>query len=53
VISVSDAEIIAELNAQWYDHEAYWDGTFDQLTEVEALIEEFNDRVGINQEAGV
>jgi hypothetical protein len=44
---------IAELNAQWYDHEAYWDGTFDQLTEVEALIEEFNDRVGINQEAGV
>jgi cysteine synthase A len=38
---------IAELNAQWYDHETYWGGTFDQVTEIEALIEEFNDRVGI------
>ena len=38
---------VAELDAQWYDHDAYWGGTFDQLTEIEALIEEFNDRVGI------
>jgi len=38
---------VSELNAQWYDHEAYWEGTFDQMTEIDALIEEFNARVGI------
>jgi len=38
---------VEELNAQWYDHESYWGATFDQVTEIDALIEEFNDRVGI------
>jgi len=38
---------VAELNAQWYDHRNYWGGTFDQLEEVDALIEEFNERVGL------
>ena len=38
---------VKELNDQWYDHEAYWDGTFDQVGEIDALIEEFNSHVGI------
>ncbi len=38
---------VKELNDQWYDHEAYWGGTFEQVEEIDALIEEFNTRVGI------
>jgi cysteine synthase A len=38
---------VAELNAQWTDHHRYWQGTFDQAAAIDALIEEFNDRVGI------
>ncbi len=38
---------VKELDDQWYDHEAYWGGTFEQVEEVDALIEEFNARVGI------
>jgi cysteine synthase len=36
-----------ELNEQWYNHDKYWGGTFNQLEEIDALIQEFNDRVGI------
>jgi len=38
---------INELNDQWYDHEAYWEGTFEQVAEIDARIEEFNTRVGL------
>ncbi len=38
---------VEELNAQWYDHENYWTNTFDQVGEIDALIEEFNKRVGV------
>jgi len=38
---------VQELNDQWYNHAAYWDGTFGQLDAVDGLIQEFNDRVGI------
>lgn len=37
----------AELDAQWYDHENYWSGTFDQVEKIDALICEFNERVGL------
>ena len=36
---------IEELNAQWYDHDEYWNGMHAQVTQVDALIEEFNERV--------
>lgn len=35
-----------ELNAQWFEHEKYWAGTFAQVDEIDGLIEEFNQRVG-------
>lgn len=38
---------VEELNAQWYDHENYWGKTFKQVDKIDALITEFNDRVGI------
>ncbi len=38
---------VEELNAQWYDHQNYWEGTFAQLEEIDRLIAEFNRRVGI------
>ena len=41
------AKDVAELNAQWYDHDNYWGSTFDQVDEIDALITEFNDRVGL------
>jgi cysteine synthase len=39
---------VQELNDQWYRHEQYWNGTFEQLDAVESLIHDFNDRVGIS-----
>jgi cysteine synthase len=38
---------VEELNAQWYDHANYWETTFKQVEKIDALINEFNDRVGI------
>ena len=38
---------VRELNAQWYDHGRYWNDTFAQVEEIDALIEEFNQRVGL------
>ena len=38
---------VEELNAQWYEHDNYWYGTFDQVEEIDALINDFNDRVGL------
>jgi cysteine synthase A len=38
---------VQELNDQWYDHENYWGNTFKQVDKIDALITEFNDRVGI------
>ncbi|GAB4498114.1 MAG: pyridoxal-phosphate dependent enzyme [Anaerolineales bacterium] len=35
-----------ELQAQWYDAE-YWTGFQSQAAEIDALIEEFNERVGL------
>ncbi len=41
------AKKVEELNAQWYDHQNYWQGTFNQVQEIDKLIIEFNKRVGI------
>jgi cysteine synthase len=38
---------LAELNAQWYDHDNYWGSTFGQMAEIDQLIEAFNERVGL------
>ncbi len=38
---------VQELNAQWYDHQNYWGNTFKQVDRIDALITEFNNRVGI------
>ncbi len=36
---------LAELNAQWYDHDNYWYGTLGQADEVDAKINEFNEMI--------
>ncbi len=38
---------VEELNRQWYDHDNYWNDTFDQVTAIDGLITEFNERVGL------
>jgi len=38
---------VNELNEQWYQHDPYWNGTFAQAEEIDALIADFNDRVGL------
>jgi hypothetical protein len=38
---------VSELDEQWYRHDPYWNGTFAQAEEIDALIEDFNDRVGL------
>jgi len=35
-----------EIQAQWYD-EDYWDDIHDQVDEIDALIEQFNERTGL------
>ena len=40
---------LEELNAQWYDHESYWSDTFGQVDEIDGLIGEFNERVGLDK----
>jgi hypothetical protein len=37
---------LKELNAQWED-DSYWDGYHQQIDEMDELIEDFNDRVGL------
>jgi cysteine synthase A len=41
------AKDVEELNAQWYDHDNYWNNTFNQVDEIDKLITEFNAKVGI------
>ena len=36
-----------ELNAQWYDFPEYWDRIHRQADEIDGLIEQFNERVGL------
>ena len=36
-----------ELNAQWYDFPEYWERMHSQVTEIDTLIEQFNERTGI------
>ena len=38
---------VEELNDQWYDHDNYWYPMFAQVDEIDGLISEFNDRVGL------
>lgn len=38
---------IEELNDQWYHHDDYWYSMFEQVGEIDRLITEFNDRVGL------
>jgi cysteine synthase len=38
---------VAELRAQWSDHDHYWDGTFALADRIDALITDFNHRVGL------
>jgi cysteine synthase A len=38
---------LSELNQQWYDHDNYWNSTFAQADQIDELIMEFNDRVGL------
>jgi cysteine synthase len=37
---------LEDLNAQWYDRD-FWDGVHSQVDEIDALIEEFNQRTGL------
>jgi hypothetical protein len=36
-----------ELNAQWYDFPGYWDEIHRQADEIDELIEQFNESVGL------
>ena len=38
---------VGELERQWYDHDAYWQGMFDQVDDIDELIVEFNQRTGL------
>jgi cysteine synthase len=38
---------VAELRAQWSDHENYWAGTFVLADRIDGLIADFNERVGL------
>jgi len=38
---------LEELNAQWYDHDNYWYKTFAQVDQIDELINDFNDKVGL------
>jgi len=37
---------LEELNAQWYD-ENYWDDIHKQVDDIDALINEFNEKSGV------
>jgi cysteine synthase len=36
---------LKELNAQWYDHKEYWGSIHSMVPKIDALINEFNDKV--------
>jgi len=36
---------LAELNAQWYDHENFWGKTLNQAADIDELIMDFNSRI--------
>ncbi len=38
---------VRELDAQWYDYPDYWQTIRDQVKEIDALIEDFNAKVGL------
>ena len=38
---------LSELNAQWYDYDNYWGGIHGQAAEIDKLICQFNDAVGV------
>jgi len=38
---------VQELNTQWYDHDNYWHSMFDQVDQIDELIKDFNERVGL------
>ena len=38
---------VDELSDQWYDHDNYWYSMFEQVDEIDQLINDFNDRVGL------
>jgi len=39
------AKDLKELNAQWYDHKAYWSSIHDMVPKIDALIDDFNEKV--------
>ncbi len=41
------AKDVTELNAQWYESEAYWGGIQKQAKEIDALIDAFNEESGV------
>jgi hypothetical protein len=38
---------LAELNSQWYDFAEYWERIHQQASEIDRLIEAFNERTGL------
>ena len=38
---------VDELNALWYDEKHTWQAVHQQAAEIDALIEEFNERTGL------
>ncbi len=42
---------VEELEAQWYNYPAYWDGVHRQVKEIDHLIERFNERTGLQRSA--
>ncbi len=36
---------LSELNAQWYDHDSYWNGTFELADKFDEMISEFNNMI--------
>ncbi len=38
---------LAELNSQWYDFPGYWESIHQQVSDIDRLIETFNERTGL------
>jgi len=36
-----------ELNSQWYDYPAYWERIQKMTPKIDALIKDFNEKVGL------
>ena len=39
------AKDLSELNAQWYDHDTYWNSAFDTADRFDELAAEFNEMI--------